>query len=190
MKLKISVFSLLVLLLCSACSRGDAPQVNMNFNYLFNSGNHSVQVEDGRVIITNDAGNQAVITQPGALTIEGKQVTVTPQAKDNLQQYLQTTQQIRQQGMDIAKHAGSFAMGIVGDVLGGLFSGKSDQDIERNANHSAAQFKQSVLPICESVQKLIQVQDAVAVKVPAFKPYAVIEDKDASDCVKDVNSKD
>ncbi len=190
MKLRIAVFLVFPLLVISACSRSDTPQVNVNFNYLFNSGNHSVKVEQGRVIITNDTGNHAVITQQGTLTIEGNSVAVSPRAKRDLLQYVQTTQEIRQQGMDVAKHAGSFAMGIVGDVFSGLFSGKSEQDIERNANHSAAEFKQSVLPICESVQKLIQVQDAVVVEVAAFKPYAVIEDKDASDCMQGVNSKD
>lgn len=190
MKVKISVFSLLLLLMFSACSRGGSQHADVNFNYMFTNGNHSVKVEPGRVVITNDEGHQAVITQQGTLTIEGNSVVVKPQVKSNLIQYVQTTQQIRQQGIDIAKHAGSFAMGIVGDVLGGLFSGKSDQDIDRNVHHSAAQFKKSVLPICESLQTLIKVQDAVAAEVPAFRPYKVIKDNGASDCIKDVNSKD
>ncbi len=190
MKVKISVFSLLLLLVFSACSRDGSQQVNVNFNYLFTSGNHSVKVEQGRVVITNDEGYQAVITEEGALTIEGNSIPVQPQAKNNLMQYVQITQQIRQQGIDVAKRAGGFAVGILGDVFNGLLSGKSDQDIERNANHSAADFKKSVLPICESVQKLKQAQDAIATDVPSFKPYAVIEDKDANDCMKDVNSQD
>ena len=190
MKARMAVVSLFLLMLFTACSRGGTPQVNVNFNYLFNSGNHSIKVENERVVITNDAGNQAVITQQGTLTIEGKDVTVTPQAKGNLQQYLQTTQQIRQQGVEIARHAGGFAAGILGDVFGGLLSGESDQDIERKANQSAAEFKQSVLPICTSVQKLKQMQDAIAADMPAFKPFAVIEDKDANDCQKSLKAKD
>ncbi len=190
MKLGSSVFGLFLLLVISACSRSGTPQVSGNFNYLFSSGDHSVKVEQGRVIITNDQGHQAVITQQGALTIEDKDVTVSPQAKDNLVQYVQTTQQIQQQGIEIARHAGSFAVGILGDVFGGLLSGQSDKDIERNAHQSAAEFKKSVLPICMSVQKLKQLQDTVAVDVPAFKSYAVIEDKDSNDCVQGLESKD
>ncbi|MGA9855820.1 MAG: hypothetical protein WBR29_11140 [Gammaproteobacteria bacterium] len=190
MKLRISVFVLFLLLAISACSRSGTPQVNVNFNYLFSSNGNGIKVEPERVIITNDQGHQAVITQQGALTIEDKSVAVSPQAKDNLSQFVETTQQIREQGMEVARRAGSFAAGILSDVFGGLLSGQSDKDIERNANQSAAEFKKSVLPICMSVQKLKHLQDAIVADVPAFKPYAVIEDQDSNDCMRSLNSKD
>jgi len=188
MKLRISVLVLFPLLVISACSRSGTPQVNVNFNYMFSSDNHGLKVEQGRVIITNDQGHQAVVTQQGTLTIEDKSVAVPPQVRDNLVQYVQTTQQLKQQGIEVAKHAGGFAIGILSDVFGGLLSGESDKDIERNANQSAAEFKKSVLPICMSVQKLKQLQDKIATDVPAFEPYAVIEDKDSNDCEKGINS--
>jgi len=190
MKLRISVFILFPLLVISACSRSGTPQVNVNFNHMFSSDNHGLKVEQGRAIITNDQGHQAVITQQGTLTIENRDVAVTPQTKDDLVQYVETTQEIKQQGIEIARRAGGFAAGILSDVFGGLLNGESDKDIERNANQSAAEFKQSVLPICMSVQKLKQLQDAIATDVPAFEPYAVIEDKDSNDCVKGLNSPD
>ncbi|MGH8282390.1 MAG: hypothetical protein ACRESE_00905 [Gammaproteobacteria bacterium] len=134
------------------------------------------------MIITNDEGHQAVITQDGVLTVEGKSITTSSQDQDNLVHYVETTQQMEQEGLTIAKHAGGFAVGIVGDVFSGLFSGKSDKEIEQKANQSASEFKKTVLPICTSAQKLEHLQDAIATDVPAFKPYAVIQDKDVSDC--------
>jgi hypothetical protein len=190
MKLRIPVLVLFPLLVISACSRNHTPQINVNFNYMFNNGNQSLKLEQDRVIITNDQGHQAVVTQQGTLTIEDKVVAVPPQVRDRLVQYVQTTQQIKQQGIEVAKRAGGFALGILSEVFGGLLSGKSEQDIEHNANQSAAKFKKSVLPICDSVQKLKQLQDTIATEVPAFEPYAVIEDKDSNDCVKGINSPD
>jgi hypothetical protein len=189
MKLRIPVLVLFPLLVISACSRSSAPQVHVNFDYLFSNGDSGIKVEQERVIITDAQGHQAVITQQGTLTIEDKSIAVTPQAEDDLVQYVHTTQQIREQGLNVARRAGGFAAGILSDVFGGLMSGKSEQDIERNANQSAATFKKSVLPICHSVQELKQLQDTIATEVPAFEPYAVIEDKDSNDCSKDLNSR-
>ncbi|MGH8307224.1 MAG: hypothetical protein ACRER0_03045 [Gammaproteobacteria bacterium] len=179
----------LSLLVLSGCSRG-TPQAGNNFNYLFSNGHHSIETKDGRVIITNDEGHQAVITQNGTLMIENKNMAVSPQDKDHLAQYVETTQEMEREGLEIAKHAGSFAAGIVGDVFSGLFNGKSEKDIEQKANQSATEFKKTVLPVCASAQKLEHLQDAIAADVPAFKPYAVIQDKDVSDCQRDLTEKD
>ncbi|MGH8396661.1 MAG: hypothetical protein ACRETA_00240 [Gammaproteobacteria bacterium] len=188
MKAGVFLFALSVFVL-SGCSRG-TPQAGNNFNYLFNNGHHSIETKDGQVIITNDEGHQAVITQDGTLAIENKSIAVVPKVKDNLAQYVETTQQMEKEGLTIAKHAGGFAAGIVGDVFSGLFNGKSEKDIEQKANQSAAEFKKTVLPICISAQKLEHLQDAIAADVPAFKQYAVIQDKDVTDCQQRLSGND
>ncbi|HET7396349.1 MAG TPA: DUF2884 family protein [Gammaproteobacteria bacterium] len=151
---------------------------------------HGIHIKDGDVIIDNDAGGEARITTSGTLFIDGKAVPVTDQQKVNLLEYANSVKDMETQAIRLGMDAAGFAMGVVGDVIADLLSGEDEDDINKHANARAKEFKKRALPICKDVRSLQLLQNELTANIPAFKPFAVIEDKDSRDCEHEINSDD
>ncbi|HEX6549520.1 MAG TPA: hypothetical protein VF117_02525, partial [Gammaproteobacteria bacterium] len=67
---------------------------------------------------------------------------------------------------------------------------EDENSIDKEAHDRAMKFKRRALPICKDVQSLKQLQDQLAASIQSFRPFAVIEGKDANDCEHDINSDD
>jgi Protein of unknown function (DUF2884) len=154
------------------------------------NGDDGIRIEHGDVVIHSDSGSEARITPSGTLSIDGKNVTVTDQQKIKLLEYNSTVKDIENQGLKLGMDAAGFALNVVGDVFAALLSGEDENSIDREANARARKFKQRALPICKDVQSLKHIQDELAASIQSFKPFAVIGEKDADDCVHDINSDD
>lgn len=149
---------------------------------------NGISLDHGDAIIHGNDGTLARVTPDGMLSIAGKSQTVTPTQRQQLSRYVATVIDMQAKGMALAGRAGDFAGSIVSDVLGGLFRGESEAQIDKHAHERAHDFAQSALPICEDANILKQIQDALAASLPAFKPYAVVRDHDVNDCRRDINS--
>ena len=152
--------------------------------------NHGIHLDHGDVIIHNDSGGEARITAAGALIIDGKSVPVTAQQKIKLLEYAGSVKDLETHAMKLGAEAAGFALGVVGDVLADLFSGASEDEIDRDANTKAHSFKQKALPICNDVKNLKRLQDELAADIQSFKPFAVIKGNDSSDCEHDIMKDD
>lgn len=154
------------------------------------NGDNGIRIRHGDVIIENDDGGIARITRDGTLVVNDKTVPVSDRQKLKLLEYANTAKDLENQGMRLGMDAADFALDVVGDVFAALLSGDDEDAIEKNANARAREFKHRALPICKDVQSLKRIQDELAAGLTAFKPYAVIDGKDADDCEKDINSDD
>ncbi|HET7649399.1 MAG TPA: DUF2884 family protein [Gammaproteobacteria bacterium] len=151
---------------------------------------HDIHIKNGNVIISSDHGNEATITTDGGLVINGKSVPVSDQDRIKLMQYNSTVKDIENRGIKLGMDATGFALDVVADVIGDLLSGESEEEIDKHANARAHRFKQKALPICEDVHTLKQIQDTLSADIPSFKPFAVIEGRDADDCEHDIKTND
>ncbi|MGH8372438.1 MAG: DUF2884 family protein [Gammaproteobacteria bacterium] len=164
-------------------------QVNDDHGIIIN-GDHGIQIERGDIVIHSDNGSEARITSSGALSIDGKNVPVNDQQKVKLLQYANTVKDIETQGMKLGMDAAGFALNVVGDVFAALLSGEDENSIDKEANARARKFKQRALPICKDVHSLKLIQDELTASIQSFRPFAIIEAKDADDCERDINSDD
>ncbi|MGB9428869.1 MAG: hypothetical protein WCC11_03170 [Gammaproteobacteria bacterium] len=151
---------------------------------------NGINLDHGDVIIHGNDGTRARIMPDGTLLIAGKLQAVTPAQKQQLIRYVTMVKDMEIQGERLGLAAPGFALHVIADAFDGVFSGKSDDQIDKDANSRAHDFAQKALPICNDVQTLQQIQDSLRAGIPAFKPYAVIEGNDAGNCERDINSDD
>lgn len=159
-------------------------------NNLIVGGSHSIHIKDGDVVIDNSQGGEAHITTSGLLIVDGKTIPVTDQDKIRLMQYNNTVKDIEDRGIKLGMDATGFALDVVADVIGDLLSGESEEEIDKHADARADKFKLKALPICRDVHTLKQIQDTLSADIQSFKPFAVIEGRDADDCEHDIKSND
>jgi len=159
-------------------------------NVLVGDNDQGIHIDGTDVVIDNHRGDEARIAADGSLTVNDKTVVVTGQQKQLLQRYNQTVKDIKTKGINLGKHAVSFAMSVVGETFAALFSGESEQEINRRANAEADKFKLKALPICKDVQSLKHLQDLLVAGIPAFKPFDMVKAKDANDCENNIKSSD
>jgi hypothetical protein len=149
---------------------------------------NGISLDHGDALIHGNDATIARVTPHGMLFIAGKPQTVTPAQRQQLSRYLATVKDMQAKGMALAGQAGDFAGSIVSEVLGGLFSGESEAQIDKKAHERAQDFSQRALPICQDAQTLRQIQETLVASLPAFKPYAIIPRHDMSDCQHDISS--
>lgn len=185
-KYLLAVITSITICMVGVSAQGHEMDVDVHYD-----SDHDIHIRNGNVVIDLDnTNNEATITQTGQLFINGRNIPVTGQQKDQLAAYVSTVKDIESRGIQIGKDAISFSADIVGEVFADLFSGDDDKAIDQNTKARTHQFKQKILPICDDVAALIKIQDELNAGIPAFRPYAVVKDKDAADCRHDVNSDD
>ena len=133
---------------------------------------------------------RAEITPQGDLLIAGNAVAVTSQQRTLLLQYRSAILDIASAGMDIGTKGADMGMRIAGEAIAGAFSGKSGQEINQRADAEAEGIRQSAAKLCDRMPALLDSQQQLAAALPAFRPYATMEQKDIADCGKDMTDKD
>lgn len=129
---------------------------------------------------------QAEITPTGDLLIEGKAVPVDAAQKALLLDYRKGITDIAEAGIGVGLQGADLAGKAVTDALTSVFTGKTDE-MEKRIEAEAAGIKQSAMKLCERMPALLAAQDRLAASLPAFKPYATLDQGDIDDC-KDGNS--
>lgn len=157
---------------------------------IWSADHQGITLDNGDAVIHGDDGTEARITPDGGLTIAGRPVAVNAAQRQQLAQYVATVKDIEIRGVQLGAAAGSFAAGVAAEAIAALFAGTSEDDIDRNAQARANEFKKKALPICQDVRKLKQLQDSLQIGLSTFKPYAVIDAHDAGDCEHNIDSDD
>ena len=87
--------------------------------------------------------------------------------------------EIGTQGADLGMHAASAA-------LSGVFSGKSDKEIEAAIKPQTDRIQAAALELCKRLPDLHAAQQQLAAAMPAFKPYATMTQEEVDDCGKNI----
>jgi hypothetical protein len=158
--------------------------ISVNGGVRVNAGNHgglSIHSDDGE----KDTRPKAEITPQGDLLIEGKAVAINAQQRALLLEYRTHVIGIAESGMDIGVQGADLAAKAMGEAFKGIFSGKSEQEIEKTVEAEATGIKAAAAKLCDRLPAMMASQQKLAAALPEFKPYATMRKEDIDDCMKD-----
>lgn len=139
---------------------------------------------DGELTINADGYPKAKIGANGDLVIDGKAVALTPDQRKLVSAYYGELEGITQAGIAVGKQGAKMAGKAVGAAISGVISGNTD-DIDARMDAEAKKIEAEANKICTRLTGLRTAQDALAAQVPAFRPYANLDQQDIDDCGKD-----
>lgn len=155
------------------------------------SGDRDVNVSVGGWKISSDKASggddrpRAEITPAGDLLIAGKAVDVTPDQRRMLLQYREEVLGVAEAGLEIGSKGADLAGEAIGQAIGAIFSGNSDE-IEQRVEARAQELKEEAKVICTRLPAMLEVQQKLAASLPEFKPYATMTQEDVDDCMDDL----
>lgn len=157
--------------------------VETNVQSAMEKARHELATEN----ITVDAKGQpdAEITPKGDLLIDGKAVPVTAAQRALLLQYRADVSAVASAGMDVGVQGARLAASAMGEALRGVFTGEADQ-VEKRIEAKAEPIRQAALRICDHLPSMFRTQQQLAASLPAFAPYAKMDQGDIDDCRREV----
>jgi ABC-type Fe3+-hydroxamate transport system substrate-binding protein len=146
--------------------------------------------ERGGVSVTSDDENKdnrpkGEITPQGDLLIDGKAVAINADQRAMLLEYRTHVIALAETGMEIGVQGADLAAKAMGEAFKGIFSGKSEKDIEKTVEAEADKIKLSAAKLCQRLPAMMTSQQKLAASLPAFKPYATMTQEDIDNCMKD-----
>lgn len=166
---------LLLALSLAACK----PQTSID-----NGNGKIARFGDGELTINADGYPKAKVGANGDLIIDGKAVALTPEQRKLVSAYYGELEGITQAGIAVGKQGAKMAGKAVGAAISGVISGNTD-DIDARMEAEAKKIEAEAKKICTRLNGLRTAQDALAAQVPAFRPYANLDQKEIDDCGKD-----
>ena len=136
----------------------------------------------------NDARPNAEITPKGDLLLDGKAVAVTPQQRATLLEYRGQIIAIADAGMALGSKGAELAGKAIGESLGALFSGDTDQ-VEKRVEAEASKIEAEAKLLCRQMPPMLATQQKLAASLPEFRPYATMTQDDVDDCADDIDHK-
>jgi hypothetical protein len=136
----------------------------------------------------DDKRPRAEISPAGDLLVEGKAVDVTPAQRALLLEYRSEVIGVAEAGMTIGAKGADLAGDAIGEAIGSIFSGDTDK-MEQRVEAQAEKLKQEAKVLCGRLPAMLATQQKLAASLPAFRPYATMEQDDVDDCVDDIDDK-
>jgi hypothetical protein len=113
-------------------------------------------------------------------------VDVTPAQRRLLLDYRAEVIRVGETGLEIGSKGADLAGEAIGQAIGSIFSGDT-REMEQRVEARAEQLKQEAKVICGQLPALMETQQRLAASLPAFRPYATLEQKDIDDCMDDLD---
>ena len=135
----------------------------------------------------DEAVPEAAITPAGDFLVEGKAQPIDADQRRQLLAYRKQVIGIAVAGLAVGQQAADAALDAVGDswisVLFNAMTGRLDDQVERVV---ASQVQPMVLSICRQLPAVMASQQRLSASLPAFRPYANLDQRDIDDCETDV----
>lgn len=141
------------------------------------------EIAEGNIKISADKQPRAEITPDGRLLIDGKEVAANDAQRRHLQEYRGHVVAVAMAGMDVGVAGAKLGANAAGEALKSIFSGDSE-GVEKRINAEAAKIEAQAKRICDRLPAMLASQQALARELPAFKPYATMDQSDVDDCGK------
>lgn len=124
---------------------------------------------------------RAEITPEGQLLVDSREVEMTAAQRTQMLDYRHQLEAIALAGMDIGVAGANLGVKAAGEALKGVFSGNTD-GIEAKINAEADKLKAQANQLCGKLPSLLAAQQQLATSLPAFAPYATMDQSDIDDC--------
>ena len=142
-----------------------------------------INVNGHEINTPDDKAPHAEITPQGDLLIAGKAVDITPAQRKLLLEYRGEIIGVASAGMEVGKQGVDIAGKALGTVVASIFNGKSDQ-AEQEMKAQGDRIEAAAMKLCDQLPAMLRTQQQLATDLPAFKPYANMEQSDIDDCRK------
>ncbi|MGV6492636.1 DUF2884 family protein [Stenotrophomonas rhizophila] len=141
------------------------------------------EIAKKNISISNGQSDKAEITPQGELLINGRTVTTTASQRALLVDYRKQVEALAGAGMDIGVAGANLGVSAAGEALKGILAGDT-QGIEARVNAEAGKIEAQARKLCALLPGMMAKQQALAAELPAFKPYATMDQSDIDDCGK------
>lgn len=129
------------------------------------------------------------ITPAGDLLVDGKTVVIDAAQRRQLLDYRAQVIALARSGIDAGERAAMVAIDATDVSMFRLITGGLTGSLERRVDASVQrEIQPAVLEICHRLPQLRDSQQALATSLPAFRPYATLQGRDAEDCERDVRN--
>jgi hypothetical protein len=142
---------------------------------------HLTLVDAQHFAVHRHDGPDAIVSSAGELSIAGKAMSLNSSQKELVVRYFSGATALRQDALATGMAGASTAATALSSVVTGLASGKPET-IGPAINDKAAKVEASADKVCRDVRDLAAAQDALAASVADFKPYALISEKQTTEC--------
>lgn len=140
------------------------------------------------VRIGKDNGQQlpkAEITPQGDLLVGGKAVPIDESQRRLLLAHRENVVGIAQAGIAVGMQGADLGIKAATGALKSVFSGKTDEFEAQMEAEGRRIEEQANRLVCARLPALLSSQQALAASLPAFQPYATMDQSDVDDCGKD-----
>lgn len=129
----------------------------------------------------------AELTPQGELLIDGKKIAADASQQALLKRYRGQIEQLALAGLEIGAQSADLAGKAMGEAVAGIFRG-DEAGIEQRMEAEAGGVKAAAKKLCEQLPGMFETQQALAASLPAFAPYATMEQKDIDECYREDQS--
>jgi len=149
------------------------------------------EIAEGNISVNNSGtnGKRVEISPKGDLIIDGQPVSVTPQQRTLLLEYRGHVIKVADAGMTIGMQGADLATQAVTQSLKSVFTGGSQDDIERNVKAQASKVENAALALCDALPGMMESQNRLAAAMPEFRQYANMTQADIDECRSDAKHK-
>jgi hypothetical protein len=148
-------------------------------------GGINIDVNGHRIASRNRGLPKAEITPQGDFLIEGKPQPLNAGQRALLLEYRGEIIAVADAGMNIGAKGAGIADDALGGVLGAVFGGEEGRkDYEAKMEAKGKAIEAEAMKLCGQLQPMLDTQQKLATDLPAFKPYANLEQSDIDDCRK------
>ncbi len=147
-----------------------------------NSVFHDISIIDHtHIAVHARMAPDAHVSSDGTLSVSGKTLATTPLQQNLLRRYFASV---------IALHDDAIATGKAGietakQAIGSLATAAASRDtagLDKSIDAKATVVDKSAARVCRDLSAIVSTQDAIAASLPAFRPYALVRERNLSDC--------
>lgn len=124
--------------------------------------------------VSNGQPDKAELTPQGDFLINGKAVSTDASQRALLLDYRKQVEAVASAGMDIGLAGANLGVKAADEALKGIVSGNT-RGLKDRANGEASQIKAQARQLCALLPAMMATQQALAAALPAFKPYATMD---------------
>ncbi|MDQ3228847.1 MAG: YggN family protein [Pseudomonadota bacterium] len=144
---------------------------------------------NGRSVGREGGQPKAEITPAGELLVEDKVVAVTPAQRALLLQYRQHVIGLAEAGMEIGVQGADLGIKAAGEAIRGALGGDTTRS-EQRVEVEAAKIEAAALKLCQRLPAMLATQQTLAASLPAFRPYATMDQSDIEECLDETSDGD
>jgi predicted small lipoprotein YifL len=196
---KLPLVALAILLPLAACGRSEpapapadgntasAPPANTALGRKIQEAmaEASRKLAEENIRVGEESGKpKAQISPKGDFLVDGKAVPVDDTQRRLLLAHRANLIAVAQAGIAVGMQGADLGLEAATGALKSVFTGTSD-DFEQRMEARGKQIEAEAVKICQALPPLLASQQALAAALPAFQPYATMDQSDIDDCGKD-----